>query len=194
MTRTASYTALFACLGMLLLAPRPAAADGANVARFLVNNSLQVKAKPRTTFDKAYGRLQAAARVRGAARLKRPTVMLSQTSKRTITGVTNGLRPTTMTAKRELLFDGKRAYLRLTTSSKGLRPNSTTSTVRVPVGRLFGWYGKKLVQAQFPKLTPQQVQRGLGQLQGAEKRQGLGQRINAYMAESYAAFGRTIAP
>lgn len=192
-TRSSSFTALLACLGMLILAPRPAAADGANVARFLVNNSLQVRAKPRTSFDKAFGKLQAAARQRGA-RLKAPVVMLSQTNKRTITGVTNGLRPAKMTAKRELLFDGKRAYLRLTTSSKGLRPATTTSTVRVPVGRLFGWYGKKLVQAQFPGLTAKQVQRGLGQLQGGEKRQSAWQRINATMAESYASFGRTIAP
>jgi hypothetical protein len=149
------------CLAVTLCAfgfqARPALADGANVARFLVHNRLQVKAKPVTPFDAAFAKLQAYSRDRVTTRaIARPTVLLSQTSKRRITGLyAHNAR---MTAKRELLFDGKRAYLRLTTSSKALRPATTTKTVRVPLGRLFGWYGKHLLKAQFPGLTPRKVQ------------------------------------
>lgn len=149
------------CIAIALCAfahhARPALADGANVARFLVHNRLQVKAKQVKPFDAAFAKLQAFSRDRATTRaIARPKVLVSQTSKRRITGLY--ARNAKMTAKRELIFDGKRAYLRLTTSSKALRPTTTTKTVRVPLGRLFGWYGKHLLKAQFPSLTPQKVQ------------------------------------
>jgi hypothetical protein len=185
---SASIVALLA----LSAAPRLAAADGANVARFLVNNSLQVRAP--TPFEKAFGKLQAAARARSARRLVKPVVLLKTRTRHTIHGVTNGLEKTRMTGQRQLLFDGKRAYLRLTTTSAGLRNSPITRTVRVPLGRLFGWYGKRLVQASFPTMTEQQVARGLGQLQGKQQAPRLRDRVSGYMQRSYAAFGRTARP
>jgi hypothetical protein len=136
----------------------PARADGANIARFLVQNSLQVR--PPTPFEKAFATLRAA---RGRAGPKR--VLLSTTTRHQIRGVTNGLKRTKMTGKRELLFDGKRAYLRLSTSSHGLRPNVTSRTMRVPLGRMFGWYGRSLLKASFPELTPKKMQQALSQQQ-----------------------------
>lgn len=140
------------------LGPGLAWADGIGVARFLAHNSLRPKAP--TSFDRAFAALRAQARSKSAVRGE-AKVVLSQTGTQSIIG--RGARPTPLVAKRELLFDGKRAYLRLTTSSKALRPQTTTSVVRVPLGRLFGWYGKQLLKAQFPSLTPQQLQQGLGQ-------------------------------
>jgi hypothetical protein len=141
---------------VLFAATIPARADGANIARFLAHNSLQVR--PATPFDKAFATLRAARGTTGPQR-----VLLSKTSRHRIVGVTNGMKPTAMTGKRELLFDGKRAYLRLTTSSPGLRPNVTSRTVRVPLGRLFGWYGRRLLKASFPELTPRRMQQALSQ-------------------------------
>ena len=153
-------TFLVTTIAFLLLGAAPirsAQADGINVARFLINHQrAQANRPPPSKFDRAFAKLQSARGKAGSQRL-----LMSRTSRHNIVGVANGGKRTRMTGKRELLFDGKRAYLRLTTSSRGLRPNVTSRTVRVPLGSLFGWYGKRLLKAQFPDLTPQKMQRAL---------------------------------
>ncbi len=62
-----------------------------------------------------------------------------------------------------LLFDGKRAHIQLTVETRlptGV-PQRESHLIRVPLGRLLGWYGRALVRSQFPALTPAQVSRAL---------------------------------
>lgn len=146
------------CVGVALLvlgAGMPASADGINVARFLINHQRE-KSQPRAVkpFDAAFGMLQA--RARGGTRGPARVLMQSKLKQRILDGRAR------LTGSRELLFDGKRAYLRYATTSSALRPQSTTATVRVPLGRMFGWYGKRLVKAAFPDVTPRKMARALG--------------------------------
>lgn len=132
-----------------------ASADGINVARFLINHQRQLQ-QPRPAVkpvDAAFAALQAARAGRGELRV----LMKATSSQRILDGRSR------LNGKRELLFDGKRAYLRFTTASSALRPQVSTSTVRVPLGRMFGWYGKRLLKAAFPGLTPQKMQAALRQ-------------------------------
>jgi len=132
-----------------------ASADGINVARFLINHQRELRQpKPAVRpFDAAFATLRAARAGGGELRV----LMKATTRQRILDGRSR------LDARRELLFDGKRAYLRFTTASSALRPQVTTSTVRVPLGRMFGWYGKRLLKSAFPALTPQKMRAALRQ-------------------------------
>jgi len=100
--------------------------------------------------------------LRAAKQRAAPQASVVLASQRQRLSIQVGARNGQLSQQKQLVFDGKRAYIDISTRSNLLPGTPTESRVAVPTGKLLGWWGRLQIKMHFPDLTAEQVKARLG--------------------------------
>ena len=131
---------------------------------FALTLTLLLSASPLLAAETPQARSSAVVQALRAARQQRsaPRASVVLASQRQRVQIQVGARKGQLTQQKQLVFDGKRAFIDISTRSDVLPGTPSDSRVAVPTGKLLGWWGRLQIKTHFPELTAAQIKARLG--------------------------------